>query len=263
MDILSSENICDALNECLKSKIQIEVLGKTASTNTLLKDYASNGAEEGFVLIAEEQTSGKGRLGRSFFSPENTGLYLSILLRPSFKAEKALNITTAAAVAVCRALEKAGADSPKIKWVNDIFVNGKKACGILTEASINGAKGNLDFAVLGIGINVYSPKNDFPDELKEIAGGVFADSRENLRNELCADIINEFFSMYYCGLEKGVHTKEYIERNLVIGKKVTVCRGEERRSAVVDGITEECHLSVTYENGEKDYLSSGEISLRL
>lgn len=263
MDVLKAESIYSLLEEELKNKIKISVFESLASTNDALKEAALKGGEEGLVFIAGEQTGGKGRLGRSFFSPGGSGIYMSILLRPFLKAEKALNITTAAAVAVCRALEKSGASSSGIKWVNDIFVDGKKVCGILTEAGINGESGFLGYAVLGIGINVYSPKNDFPEELKSIAGSVFTKQRENLRNTLCADIINEFFSFYSEGVEKGTHTGEYIRRSIVLGKNALVIQGDSQREAFIEGITENCELSVLFRDGERALLSSGEISLRV
>ena len=130
------------------------------STNTLVKHLAEQGGREGMVVIAQHQTAGKGRLGRSFYSPKGTGLYLSILLRPKFSAQEALSITTAAAVAVAEAVDqvtgKEGGEA-KIKWVNDVYYRYRKVCGILTEASIDFETGGLHYAVLGIGVNLTPP----------------------------------------------------------------------------------------------------------
>ena len=128
------------------------------------------------MLVAESQTAGRGRLGRSFHSPVGTGLYMSILLRPTFSAERALFITTAAAVAVCRAIEQETGLKPQIKWVNDIYLHEKKICGILTESSINFETKGLKWAVLGIGLNLSEPEGGFPEEIRSVAGALFAES---------------------------------------------------------------------------------------
>ena len=113
----------------------IDVQDSVTSTNTLLKQIAEHGGAEGMVLIAHQQTQGKGRLGRAFFSPKGTGLYLSVLLRPRFSAEEALSITTAAAVAAAQAIDAVTGEHAQIKWVNDVYLRGRKVCGILTEAA--------------------------------------------------------------------------------------------------------------------------------
>ena len=122
------------------------------STNDILREAAGRGAPAWTVLVCGEQTGGKGRLGRSFFSPSDSGLYISILLRPDMPAADSVRITTAAAAAVAKAIEDCTESSPRIKWVNDIYVNGKKVCGILTEAAFSLENGGLDYAVAGIGI---------------------------------------------------------------------------------------------------------------
>ena len=124
------------------------------STNSYLKEMAAKGAQEGTIIIANRQSAGRGRLGRSFFSPEEKGIYMSILLRPDISLERAVLITSMAAVAVAEAIEQVSGIQTKIKWVNDIFLNKKKVCGILTEAGIDAETGTLEYAVLGIGVNV-------------------------------------------------------------------------------------------------------------
>lgn len=262
-DFLNAENIALSLSEKLKEKVLIKVFEKTDSTNSLVRSFAENGAEEGLFLVAGEQSAGRGRLGRSFYSPGDTGVYMSLLLRPEIKAAESVFITTAAAVAVCRALEECGAKAPEIKWVNDIFVGGKKVCGILTEASIDPSNNKLSYAVLGVGVNIYAPDSGFPEEIKNIAGAVFSERKENLRNKFCAAFLSEFFDVYNNGMSLKSHTDEYIQRSIVIGKQVSVISGDSVRSAFVDGITENCELKVTYENGEKGVVSSGEVSLKI
>ena len=260
VDKISSQKISDFLDEDLKDKIIIEVLEKTTSTNTIIRQRADK-SPEGLVVVAEEQSEGRGRLGRSFFSPGGTGLYISLLLRPEIEPSEAVMITTAAAVAVCEALEKVGAVTPQIKWVNDVFVKGKKVCGILTEASFNPESRKLKYAVLGIGINMYEPEGGFPDEIKNIAGSVFSETRENLRDMVTAYFLNSFMEYYY-KLSQKEFLKKYTERCFVLGKEINVICGDCVKSAKALSLDESLGLNVEYDNGEKAVLSSGEISIR-
>ena len=167
-DVLTVQSVSRFLDTDMPVYLQVQT--EVTSTNTLLKAQAEQGAPEGTVLIAESQTAGKGRLGRHFTSPPGTGIYFSLLLRPHCTAEKSLFITTTAAVAVCEAIEQVTGLNPQIKWVNDIYLNEKKVCGILTEASVDFENGGLNWAVLGIGINIAVPKEGFPEEIRSIAG---------------------------------------------------------------------------------------------
>lgn len=260
VDKINSEKIYRILNETLRDKIKIDVLEKTTSTNTIIRQRV-DGSPEGLVVVAEEQSDGRGRSGRSFFSPGRTGLYLSLLLRPEIDPSEAVQITTAAAVAVCEALEKLEADNPQIKWVNDVFVKGKKVCGILTEASFNPKNGKLQYAVLGVGINMYEPRGGFPDEIKDIAGAVFSEECEDLRNKVIACFLNSFME-YYAQLSEKKHFTQYAERCFVLGKSINVICGDSVRSAKALSLDENCGLCVEYDNGEKAILGSGEISIR-
>lgn len=260
-DVLSSDVIKENFSFEIKNKITVEIIEQTDSTNTLMRKRACCGYGEGNLIVASKQTGGKGRMGRQFFSPADTGVYMSLFLKPKISPEKAVFITTAAAVAVCRALEKLGVPEPQIKWVNDIFVNGKKVCGILTESQFNAQSGKFDYAVLGVGVNMYEPDGGFPDDIKGIAGAVFSQRRQNLRNEFVAYFINEFFTLYN-DVSCNAHIEEYIKRNFVVGKTVTINRGGEKRTAVVLGIEkDDCSLSVKYTDGSVQKLNSGEISL--
>lgn len=261
IDIVNSEEILNLLSESLKDKIIITVLDKTTSTNTIVKECAME-KSEGFFVVAGEQTAGRGRMGRTFFSPGNTGIYMSLLLKPSFKAENAVHITTAAAVSVCRALEKVGVDNPCIKWVNDIFVNGKKVCGILTEAGFSNNGEIPDYAVLGVGINVYEPQNGFPQDIEDIAGSLFPEEKTNLRNKIVAYFLESFFE-FYGNLLDLPHSEEYASRNFVVGKDVTVVTADGNTSAKVLGVTRDCGLQVQFSDGTEKVLTSGEISVRL
>ena len=266
-DIVSGQGVAKYLDP--NNDLEFQVFDEVTSTNTLLKEKAAAGAREGTVVIANSQTGGKGRLGRSFYSPMNTGLYISVLLRPTdISPERALKITTMAAVAACSAidevLKEAGEKTrPLIKWVNDIFLRDRKVVGILTEASISMENGNLEYAVLGIGFNVYAPEGGFPKEIKDIAGAILSGKIPDAKNKIAAGFLNAFFAIYRDSKHLK-YEKDYKARSLVLGKDVDVIPtggGDKRRAKVLD-ITDDCNLIVKYEDGTKASLSSGEVSVR-
>ncbi|MDD2495463.1 MAG: biotin--[acetyl-CoA-carboxylase] ligase [Tissierellia bacterium] len=261
-DLLSPQSISSYLNDKTK-KLKIEVFKTLESTNTLLKNIAAKGEDEGKVIIAEEQTSGRGRFGRTFYSPANTGIYMSILLKPNFSAQESLYVTTSAAVAVAEAIEKVSGCEAKIKWVNDIYCNDKKVCGILTEASFNIENGMLDYVVLGIGLNVINPKEDFPDDIKNIASSIFnvETYTGGLRIKLVADILNNFW-YYYENIKERTFLKKYKKRSLIIGKEINVISSSRSKKAFVLDIDDECRLIVKWEDGSIEAISSGEVSIR-
>ncbi len=260
IDIINSQKIFEFLNDELKNKIKVEALDKATSTNTLVKELAAEN-NEGFVIVAGEQTAGRGRMGRSFFSPGDSGVYMSLLLKPEIKPEDAVQITTAAAVSVCKALEKLGVSDSKIKWVNDIYIDNRKVCGILTESSFNTKNDMLDFAVLGVGINIYESEEGFPEDIKDIAGAVFSERKDDLRNKFIAMFINEFFN-YYKVLSSKKHMKEYKEKSFVLGKEINIIKGENIRAGKALDIDENCNLVVELPDGTTEKLYSGEISIR-
>ncbi len=237
---------------------KIKRFSTVTSTNDIIKDLAKNGAPEGTVAIANAQTAGRGRMGRSFMSPEGTGLYMSVLLRPKLSASSALLITTAAAAAVALAIEKHTGKDAYIKWVNDIFQNGKKVCGILTEG-VFGNNGTLDFAVLGIGVNLMPPKDGFGD-LDSIAGAVFENGGYD-KDAFVQDIL-ENFEKYYRGIENTPHYSDYVKRDILSGKNVDViCAGEVLYSAKVIGINKDFSIAVEHD-GICENISTGEVSVR-
>ena len=261
------EDSSDAISETgilryLGGVHDIFVLKTVGSTNAYLRELAPKGAAEGTLVVASEQTHGQGRRGRSFFSPADTGLYMSILLRPKFAVNEAVKITSLAAVAVCLALEKECGVSPQIKWVNDIFVNGKKAAGILTEAAFDMENGALEYAVLGIGINVYPPENGFPEELSGIAGAVVGEHTGDLRNRLAAAVYEQFMQLYAL-LPDNSYLDEYRKRLMWRGEQILVLTGADgQEPAVLVDVDENCALRVRYENGGCGLLTSGEIAIR-
>ncbi len=259
-DIISLAGVKKYL-EPQQQGLDIEVHKIVTSTNTVLRERANDGAAEGKVIISGEQSQGKGRLGRSFFSPSDSGLYMSILLRPDMTAADAVKITTAAAVSVAMAIEKYSELKPSIKWVNDIYINGRKICGILTEASLSMENGGVEYAVLGIGVNTYEPDGGFPDEIKDIAGAVFKNRQSDMRNKLAAEIINIFMRLYRSFGENSFYP-EYRKRLLWVGERINIIKGSVITPAVMLGADENCRLHVRYDNGKEEYVSSGEISIR-
>lgn len=253
------------------------------STNQTAKKMALEGASHGTVVLSEEQTKGKGRLGRSFFSPASSGIYMSLILKPNFDVTKSVLITTAASVAVCRAMEKVLGIQGEIKWVNDIYVGGKKVCGILTEAVTHFETGQIEYLVLGIGINVSTPEEDFPSEIKGVASSLLGSRQEAThlkeksrlsgisRNQLAAAVINEMMAIYE-EMDARKFMAEYRSRSMILGREIRVIPSGTvdisealARSPVAEAIDidENGGLVVRYEDGRKDTLSSGEISIRL
>ncbi len=225
------------------------------STSTYLKALAEKGEKEGAVIVADGQTMGRGRCGKSFFSPEGTGLYMSLLLKPALPPDKALFITTAAAVAVCRAIEALYPHKAKIKWVNDVYINDKKVAGILTEASYN-LDGSIKYVVLGIGVNICT--DNFPNEIGDIAISL---GKEDLRESLLMEILSEF-SLLYEALPSISFFEEYKSRSILIGREIEIL-GEKSTFGTAVDIDGECHLVVKLGTGETISLTSGEVSTKL
>ena len=202
-------------------------------------------------------------MNRKFYSPTGTGLYLSVLLRPRMKAQEALFITTAAAVAVARTVEEVAGRETGIKWVNDVFLDGRKICGILTEASFDMESGALEYAVCGIGVNVTPPEGGFPDEIKDVAGAVFTDAAPpaDAKNRIAAGIVRHFME-YYRDLSRRPFFDEYVRRSVVVGQDILVLGRDEPRKARALAIDESCNLRVRYEDGSEGVLASGEVSIR-
>ncbi|NLA86375.1 MAG: biotin--[acetyl-CoA-carboxylase] ligase, partial [Clostridiales bacterium] len=241
----------------------IEVVKSVDSTNTAVKALASQGAPEGTVIAAEEQTGGRGRMGRRFYSPAGTGIYFSVLLRPLVQVLDATLITTAAAVAVASSIETVTGTDAKIKWVNDVFCHGKKVCGILTEGAFDLESGGLEYAVLGIGINIKRPAGGYPPEISHVAGAVFESSapETETKSRLIAEILAMFWDDYN-NLADKAFLPEYRSRSFIIGKDVDVIMGDALRKARAVDIDDECRLVVRFADGSVEALSSGEVSIR-
>lgn len=265
VDILDSETILKYVNPKIRNKIDMEVYKTIDSTNTRLKELASEGAEEWKILVAEEQTKGRGRMNRKFYSPSGSGIYMSVLLRPKVSWNDALFITTLCAVAVAEAIESVTNVETGIKWVNDIYFNEKKVCGILTEASLDMESGNLDYAVAGIGINVKSPEGGFPEELKDIATSIIDETQshiEDLRCKIVAAVINNI-EKYYKNILTHDFMAKYKEKSILIGKYVYITDDKDKESLYVKDIDDRAALVVEKTDGTLLRLSSGEVSVRL
>ncbi len=256
-DLLSEQGMRVNLSQKYKS-IPISVLDVTDSTNTQAKKLAADVAIHGAVIIAEEQTAGRGRYGKSFFSPRGAGLYMSIILKPRFDMEEPQMITLATAVAVCRAIEKLTDKKPKIKWVNDVYLDGKKVCGILTEAVTDFESGGIESIIVGVGVDCTTNQESLPQELRDIVGS-FGDSAVS-RNRLAAEIYTGILDSFNA-LSNGEIIDEYRKRSLMFGKNISFLRGGEQQNGAVTGISNSGGLLVRLESGETIELQSGEISI--
>lgn len=235
----------------------IYILDKVDSTNKYLKELANNGENEITVVIAKEQTEGRGRLGRSFVSNSGKGIYMSILLRPTFGIELSKRITSLTATAVSEAIDEITKLNTKIKWVNDIYVNDKKLAGILTEGHTNFESGKVEYIVVGIGINLY--KQEFPDNLDNIITTVEDETNKVFSiNKIIESILNKLI-YYYRNIKDNVHINEYRKRSYVINKNVELnIHGNIKYGKVLD-IDDEGEL-IALINDKKETIYSGEIT---
>ena len=259
-DIVSVEGIRAALPERYKN-LPLEVKQSTVSTNIDVGAAAANGAPHGTTTVSLEQKSGQGRLGKTFCSPRG-GVYFSTLIRPTLSIEKAVMITPAAAVAVHKAITEVLGLPVSIKWVNDIYMNGRKVVGISTQAQADIAVGGISGIIVGIGINYNTAQTDFSPELKDKAGSLFYENAPAKRNELLAATIANLLD-----LSKDLTDKSYMDyyrkHNLVIGARVDYEIDKETKSGIVENIDDNGSL-IIHEDGksEKRRLSCGEISVR-
>lgn len=258
-EIISKQSI---ENYLIEKNVSIETYKTVSSTNSLMKEKAEDSAPEWTVIVADEQTSGRGRMGRSFYSPPNTGIYMSVLLRPQLPANQSIYITTCAAVAVAKAIDNNAGVEAKIKWVNDIFLGNKKVCGILTEGTTDIENGELKYVVLGIGINIFPPDEKFPEEIKDVATTVFAEAMhdKDYRSKIIADVINNLMEMYP-ELSKKEFFNEYKNRSFLLGKRINIIRKDGVEEAKALDLDESFGLIVEKMNGSLEHLYSGEVSV--
>lgn len=252
MNTLTDEKIRSYLK--YSGDIDLTVYKTTDSTNLRAKEAALMGAPSLSVFAAESQSAGRGRLGRSFYSPTDTGLYMTMLIR--VKPGALLNLATIyAGTAVSKAIEECCGLQTKLKWVNDVFVRGKKVCGILAEA-VTGKNG-IEAIVIGIGVNVKTPQGGFPDEIKDIAGALDTDVS---RAELCAAIADELIIL--SELDFYPEALEYYRaRNMLLGMDVEYTLSGQKSHGIVFGIDDAGALLIQNENGDTCALSYGEATI--
>ncbi len=256
-DILSEDEI--RKNLVSFPSIPIFYYPEIDSTNKKARELANSGAQEGTLVVADSQSAGRGRLGRSFYSPKGVGIYFSLIIRPHELSDCAPFITTAAAVAVAKAVrEKCGKDA-RIKWVNDVYIDGKKICGILTEAVTDMESGTIESAVIGIGINFYN--GSFPEELRDIAAPIFTERSSVTRSEFTAAVTDELLSII-TNLPDRSFMQTYRSLSLVIDKDVVCRRGNTTFEGHVLDVDDMGGLILNV-NGKIETLRSGEITLRL
>lgn len=261
-NILSVEGMLPYLkDESYASKIRI--YKSSESTNKTAKEMALNGYEHGAVVIADTQTSGKGRYGKNFYSPPGKGLYMSFIFRTeNLHFKNPSLITAATAVSVCKAIEAVSGKKPKIKWINDILLDDKKICGILTEAMTDLESGNIEWIVVGIGVNVNNTVEDFPDELQQIAGSIYPkEPASAARNRLAAEMINRCLCLKTWLDDENIYD-EYKERSVLLGHRVTVTNPDGTYEATVMDIDINGRLVVKKDNREIVALPSGKISVK-
>ncbi len=255
---LSESN--DILNkDIVKSKLDFDArviyYPSIDSTNNQAKRLIENGGKhEKMLVFADEQTAGRGRQGKSFYSPPLTGIYMSFVTHPMTALKNAVTATTAASVAVCRAVEKLTDKRPKIKWVNDVYLDGRKICGILTEAVTDFETGTVSSVIVGIGMNIKT--FDFPDNV-ENAGCL----DENVkRTDLIAEVANQLNRITDNTYDDFIDY--YRSHSMIIGEKINFIKNGVVTPAVALEIDKDGGLVVQLENGEKTVLRSGEISIR-
>ena len=237
---------------------------QTGSTNDDLKRLARQGAPHGTVLIADRQSGGHGRLGRSFHSPGGVGIYFSLLLRPDCAPGELMHLTCATAVAMCDAVEKATGLRPGIKWTNDLVHEKRKLGGILTELGLS-PKGGVDYAIIGIGINCCQQREDFAEDIQNIAASLsMVTGKEIDRARVAAAMMDALWRMDECLLtEKDQMLRRYRCDCITIGQEVSLLRvGEEVRHGRAVDMDDEGALIVEFADGHRETVNSGEISVR-
>lgn len=232
------------------------------STNNYAKKLALDGAEEGTIVLSDEQTGGRGRLGRTWVSPAGTSICMSMILRPPIYPNEAAKITEITAAAVANAISKVTKLQAGIKWPNDIIINSKKVCGILTEMSAE--LNNINYVIVGMGINANI--DEFPDDVKSVATSLKKTiGAEVSRKKLVINIVKEFEKLYYDFINTGDLNKAVEvckKRSVILGKTIKVINKNETIIAKAIDINENGELVIKKNDGEIINIISGEVSIR-
>lgn len=244
-------------------KTQLYCFSELDSTNNRLKLMARQGAPHGTVLIADRQTGGRGRMGRTFLSPAGMGIYLSILLRPKCLPSELMHMTCAVGAAMCDAVEKSAGFRPGIKWTNDLVWRKHKLGGILVELGLN-PEGGVDYAIAGIGINCCQCPEDFPPELRSVAMSLqMAAGHPVDRSRVAASTMESLWKMSQTLLtEKDAMLTRYRRDCITIGQEISLLRGEKVRRGKALDVDENGALVVAFPDGSVEAVNSGEVSVR-
>ena len=242
---------------------QIQFFDTISSTNDVLKQLAIQGAPEGTILVANCQTGGRGRLGRTFLSPSGVGIYLSILLRPKCAPTELMHLTCASAWATCNAIEKAAGFRPGIKWTNDIVCQNKKLSGTLTELGL-GPDGTVSYAIIGTGINCNQLRDDFSPEIRDMAGSIrMITGMDTDRAAVAAGLIDAWYDMNRRLLrEKDSIIDSYRRDCVTLGRKISVIQKDRIRHGTALDVDEAGALVVRFEDDSVETVNSGEVSVR-
>ena len=260
-EMLLPAEIREGIETDVFGREEIAYFAELDSTNRKAKELAAGGAPEGTIVVAEQQSKGRGRIGRSWYSPFQTGIYTSLILRPKLPPNEAPKITLVTGVSVAEALLAATPLKPAIKWPNDILVRGRKICGILTETSTE--MDAIDFVVVGVGINVNT--REFPDELKEIATSVYLETANTFdRVLLMQELLKQFERSYTMFVRSGFESigKRWRELAILLGKEVTVRMIDRTCKGRVMELGRDGALIIKNENGEVERIYSGDIQIR-
>ena len=262
-DLLSVGELAGALRGCSIGG-ELICLESVDSTNNYAKKLADEGAPHGTVVIAEQQTGGRGCQGKSFSSPAGKGLYLSLLLRPALPAAQVINLTSWIAVAVCSAVEAVAGIRPGIKWTNDIILSGKKLCGILTELGLEAESGALQYVVAGAGINISQTEEDFGPELSPCAVSLEQVLGRRIRRaELAAALIQSLDRMVQdFPARKAEYLARYRADCLTVGREVRLIQKGQTRTAFAEAIDDEFALVVRHPDGTRETVTAGDVSVR-
>ncbi len=243
---------------------QVQYFDSISSTNDHAKHLAAQGAPHGTVLIADHQTGGRGRMGRSFSSPAGLGIYLSVILRPNCRACEIMHLTCAAAVAMCEAVHEATGFRPGVKWINDLVAGGRKLGGILTELSVTPDNGRVNYAIVGIGINCHQTPADFPENIRDIAISLETATGQSVdRCRLGAAMVKALWEMDKKLLTHKTSVMAAYKKSCVtLGKDVLLHRGEQTLQGTATDMDADGGLLVRLPDGSVTAVNSGEVSVR-
>ena len=242
---------------------EVVCLDTVDSTNSEVKRRSAGGAPEGLAVLADEQTGGRGRRGNAFQSLRGKGLYCSVLLRPARPPEDLGQLNAWTAVAVCRGIQSCCGAEPQIKWTNDILLNGKKLCGVLTELELEAESAAPSHVVVGLGVNVSQTAADFGPELADIATSLELEGFSVRRAELAGQILaalDDLYAAFPAG--KADYLSDYRARCVTTGREVLLLRGDAQVPAFAEAVDDDFGLVVRCPDGRRETVTSGEVSVR-